>query len=132
MSNALLLITHDPIGAALLTTARGTLGSLPLPVENISVSAHEPADASLQRARDAATRLYGKDILILTDAYGSTPSNIANKLAEQAVDAEHELKVVAGLNLPMLLCVCNYHDLPLRKLAKKAIDGGKRGVMICP
>jgi len=62
----------------------------------------------------------------LTDAFGSTPSNIANRVARRVPS-----RVVAGLNLPMLFKVFNYPRLTLDDLAQAAVDGGRRGVMEC-
>jgi len=65
-------------------------------------------------------------VLILTDAYGSTPSNIANRLAAIVTS-----KVIAGVNLPMLLRVFNYPEKSLEELSTTAFDGGKDGIIIC-
>jgi len=65
-------------------------------------------------------------VLILTDAYGSTPSNIANRLAAIVTS-----KVIAGVNLPMLLRVFNYPEQSLEELSTTAFEGGKDGIIIC-
>jgi PTS system ascorbate-specific IIA component len=68
-------------------------------------------------------------VLLLTDAYGSTPSNIATCLAgEQPARVE----VVAGINLPMLVRIFNYPQLALSAMAQNAVEGGRRGIVICP
>jgi PTS system ascorbate-specific IIA component len=63
---------------------------------------------------------------VLSDLYGSTPCNIANKLADLGVRA----RCVSGLNLPMLLRVLNYPDKPLDELAEVAACGGRGGICI--
>ena len=66
----------------------------------------------------------GRGVLVLTDVIGTTPSNIASSI-------EHKnIKIVAGLNLSMLLNVFNYPGETLDKLSKKAIEGGTEGVSV--
>jgi mannose PTS system EIIA component len=69
----------------------------------------------------------GAGVLLLTDAFGSTPSNIANRLAEVPRTA-----VVAGINLPMLVKIFNYPQLDLAAMTRAAVEGGQRGVVVCP
>ncbi len=65
--------------------------------------------------------------LILTDLFGSTPSNIASRL--QQFQESDKIRIVAGLNLPMLIRVMNYPHLALDELTQKAVSGGKDGVI---
>jgi len=67
----------------------------------------------------------GDGVLVLTDMFGATPSNVAAKLVSGKVAC------VAGINLPMLVRVLNYSELNLRELAQKALSGGIEGVMTC-
>ena len=68
----------------------------------------------------------GDGVLVLTDLYGSTPSNIACKLRRHG-----HVRVVSGVNLPMLIRVLNYPDLDLDSLKEKALSGGRDGVLSC-
>jgi mannose PTS system EIIA component len=124
---AVLLITHKQIGTALLDAATSTLGELPLATTVISVSETTDPDDLLCRLRQfISCTNEGNDLLVLTDLYGSTQNNIAEQLRNYA-----NMVVVSGLNLPMLLKVMNYASLPLNELAKKALSGGKEGVIHC-
>ncbi|RUM94396.1 MAG: PTS fructose transporter subunit IIA, partial [Thiothrix sp.] len=67
-----------------------------------------------------------KGVLVLTDMYGSTPSNIANRLIRRP-----EVSVVSGVNLPMLIRVMNYPKLSLPELINKALTGGHDGILLC-
>lgn len=60
----------------------------------------------------------GDGVLVITDIYGSTPSNIATRLLEQ--HSREQITIVTGLNLPMLVRVMNYAHLKLHQLAQKA------------
>ena len=64
------------------------------------------------------------NILIFTDLFGATPSNIAAQLA----DGVHT-KLVAGVNLPMLLRAISYRHESLDAVLSRAITGGIQGVM---
>jgi PTS system mannose-specific IIA component len=127
MTVGLLIVSHDPLGQALLETATNTLGQCPLAAEVIPVSRDGDPDAFADRACEAAARVSsGAGILVLTDMYGSTPSNIACRLLQR-----DDVRVVSGVNLPMLIRVFNYAGLDLDGLAQKALSGGHDGVILC-
>jgi len=129
MSVSLLLITHNRVGQALLDTAAGMLNTLPLQVELLPVSQHDAPEERLQQAQLFCEQLdNGSGVLVFTDAYGSTPSNIAARLAARRGDRAR-IRVVAGLNLPMLLRAFNYPDLDLAALTAKVLEGGRTGIL---
>ena len=130
MSVGLLIITHDGIGNSLVKTAVSIIGSSPLEVEIMSV----PLNCSPERQNTKGIKLAekidsGDGILILTDLYGSTPSNIARSISKvRSVNGQQSM-LVSGLNLPMLVSILNYPHLNLNALTKKAISGGQKGTM---
>lgn len=127
MSIALLLITHNRIGTELLATATRMLGRCPLDAECLCVGDDDdPAELYATAQRLAARLDRGGGLLVLTDLYGSTPANIAHALADRA-----HVRVLAGINLPMLVRVLNYAELGLAEVAEKAISGGRDGVLPC-
>lgn len=127
MSVAILLITHGDIGSALLQTAINVLGVCPIGAEALSAPAGCDPDAVLEQARRHAAELdQGDGVLVLTDMYGATPSNIACRLR-----GEHAVRVVSGVNLPMLIRVLNYPDLHIDELVHKALSGGRDGIVQC-
>jgi len=123
-----LIITHEEIGSALLHAAETALGELPLPTTVITVNYRTDPEALILKLKNLIAKV-DKDqgILVLTDLFGSTPSNIAANLQS----CSRPIRVVAGLNLPMLIRVMNYACLDLNTLAEKAISGGKDGVINC-
>ncbi|RMD68563.1 MAG: PTS sugar transporter subunit IIA [Gammaproteobacteria bacterium] len=126
MSVGVLLITHAPIGEALLHSATQMLGKCPVEALVLSVFPDSDPDSLLEQARESIKRLnQGEGVLVMTDMYGSTPSNIANHLAEEGV------RIVTGVNLPMLVRVLNYAHLDVDALAQKALSGGKEGILFC-
>src|SRR3569623_64738 len=82
----LLLITHNQIGTALLDTATDMLGMCPLMVEALPVKPDCEPEAMVSRGRALVRDLnHGDGVLVLTDMYGSTPSNIAGRLVDDQV-----------------------------------------------
>lgn len=121
----LLVITHNNVGGALFDAAISVLGSCPLPYEILPVSQNCDPEERFKKAQSYLKELNQSDgILVITDMYGSTPSNIATKLSGDNVT------IVTGINLPMLVRVMNYPKLSLEKLANKAVSAGQTGVII--
>jgi PTS system ascorbate-specific IIA component len=128
MTVGLCLISHDRIGEALLDTAVSMLGGQPLPAAVIAVtSASDPAQV-LAQAREAVRALdQGDGVIVLTDMFGSTPSNIATALKRD----NERVTVIAGVNLPMLVRLMNYPRLGIAQLKDKALSGGREGIFSC-
>ena len=127
MAVSLLTITHGKVGHELLATAKSMLNGLPLAYKALSVSDTCNPDDLLNKAKKLCAELDdGDGILVLTDIFGSTPSNICNKLSTIA-----NVHVIAGINLPMLIRVMNYSNLSLSKLVEKATGGAHDGIVDC-
>jgi len=127
MSVGLLLITHKNIASNLLETARQMLDTCPLATRALEVPLDYPIEEVAAQAKTYITSLdTGNGVLILTDIYGGTPSNIGKQLSEQ-----YNCKLVAGINLPMLIRVLNYPQLNLEDMALKAVSGGHDGIVLC-
>lgn len=120
MAVGILLITHNNIGADILSTARDIFGGIPAKAKALALKPDSDYDEKLALAESYIAQLdSGDGVLILTDIFGATPCNIALKAASHA-----NATVVSGLNLPMLVRVLNYADLPLKKIAAKAVSAG--------
>ena len=124
MSVALLLVTHKNIGNDMLKVTRSILDN----EFNNTACVEIPMDADTNSMKHQITRAITNltvddGLLILTDSYGSTPSNIASNFLESKNRA-----LVSGLNLPMLIRIMNYRSLPLAELKQVAIEGGKHGI----
>lgn len=125
MSISILTITHGNIGDAFISALKDMFGQLPIPIFNIPLDPHQTLDKAYADLDNIIKQSQSTEILILTDLYGSTPTNIATKFQSAQV------KVVSGLNLPMLVRLMNYPNLNLETLLRKAINGGKRGITTC-
>lgn len=127
MSVGLLIITHNLIGAELLDAAHTMMGHDPLIAHTLAVDPDDAPDELDAQAEALRNQLdQGEGVLVLTDAYGSTPSNVANRLK-----ARGRVRVVSGVNLPMVVRVLNYAALDLDALADKARSGGRDGIIVC-
>jgi len=127
MSVGLLLITHKNIASSLLETATQMLDASPLATRALEVPLDSPVADALTQAKEYIEVLdSGNGVLILTDIYGSTPSNIGKQLCD-----EFNCTLVAGINLPMLVRILNYPQLNIQNMALKAVSGGHDGILLC-
>ena len=126
MAVGILLVTHEGIGSAILAVAARLLRQLPLKAEAFELGFDADPDAELPRASAALRRVDGGDgVLVLTDLYGASPANLAARVARLGTPVRR----VSGLNLPMLLRVMNYSELPLDELPAIAAAGARNGVI---
>jgi len=121
----LFLITHGSLGESLIQCACHVLNQRPHQLAQLGVSAQDdPLDIqpTAQRWLDVVDG--GNGVLILTDVFGATPSNIACKMVRPGV-----IETIAGVNLPMLLRALTYRDRDMQTLILRAVAGGRDGVM---
>lgn len=126
MSVGILLVTHPGIGSTLREVVSRLLRQLPLKTEAFEVAFDADLDALLPLASAAMRRVdSGDGVLILTDLYGASPSNLAARLSRLGTPTRR----VSSLNVPMLLRVMNYAELPLEELPAVAAAGARNGVI---
>jgi mannose PTS system EIIA component len=121
----ILIVSHGAFGEALIHSASHVLGKRPLYLRQVGITVHDEPEAVLPQAEDLIRFLdRGEGVLVLTDIYGATPSNIAARLLRPG-----RVEGVAGVNLPMLIRALTYRDEPLGAVLEKAVDGGAEGVV---
>lgn len=124
----LLLITHGTLGESLIQTAIHVLNKRPPRLKQLGVTAQDDPLLLLPQAQALVKELdQGDGVLILSDMYGGSPSNIAAKLIVPGT-----VEAVAGVNLPMLIRALTYREKPLDVMVTKAVTGGCEGVMRVP
>lgn len=127
MAVGILLVTHEGIGSALHAVARRLLTPLPLHVEVLEVPFDAATEDLLPQASAALRRAdSGDGVLMMTDLYGASPSNIA----AQAARLGTPVRRISAVSLPMLLRVMNYADQPLDELLAVASIGARNGVVL--
>ena len=126
MKPGIVIVTHYRLGEEFLQALRLIVPDAP---EFHSVSLEptqtvEEMRARIQEALQAADRGHG--VLVLTDMFGGTPSNIALSVLD-----EHRVEVVTGLNLPMLIKLATLGEVkPLDELAAFIKSYGQRNISV--
>jgi mannose PTS system EIIA component len=121
----LLIIAHAPLASALKAVAAHAFPEVSADLRAYDVV---PSVQPEQIERETAALLElvrQPDALILADVFGATPFNVAQRLA----DGQH-VKVVAGVNVPMLWRVLSYREQPLDVLVERALTGAVQGVIL--
>ena len=119
---ALLLIAHAPLASALAAVGGHCFADQRL--EAIDVDPTMSAETVEVLAREAIARLDSKEVLILADVFGATPCNAAQRVADGVF-----VRVVAGVNVPMLWRTLCYLREPLDSLVTRAVAGAAQGVL---
>ena len=126
--NAILIIAHAPLAHALRQCALHIFPDCGAELAAIDVQPNLPPEETLATARIAMEQLTRagqvKGVLVLTDIFGATPSNVAQKLVDGV-----KSRLITGVNLPMLLRSVSYRNEPLEALVSRAVVGGTQGVM---
>lgn len=122
--NAILLIAHAPLASALRAGALHVFPDATDDIAALDVHANLPPEESLATAQAMLAQLGRRPVLVLTDVFGATPCNVAQRLT----DGERT-RLLAGANLPMLLRATAYRREPLDAMQQKAMAGGIQGIM---
>jgi PTS system ascorbate-specific IIA component len=124
MNNGILIIAHSPLASALRQCVLHVFADAEPALAAFDVQPNVPPEETLAGASLALDLLGTTNTLVLTDMFGATPCNVAHKL----IDGVHA-KLVAGVNLPMLLRCVTYRHEALDALVARALAGGTQGVM---
>ena len=121
----ILIVSHGAFGESLIHSASHVLGKRPLFLRQLGVTVHDDPEAILPVAEDLIRFLdQGAGVLVLTDIFGATPSNIATRLLRPG-----RVEGIAGVNLPMLIRALTYREEPLLDVAEKTVSGAVDGVL---
>jgi PTS system mannose-specific IIA component len=121
----ILIVSHGAFGESLIHSASHVLGKRPLFLRQLGVTVHDDPEAIIPVAEDLIRFLdQGQGVLVLTDIYGATPSNIAAKLLKPG-----RVEGIAGVNLPMLIRALTYRGEPLEAVIEKALSGSTEGIL---
>ncbi|RPI42801.1 MAG: PTS sugar transporter subunit IIA [Betaproteobacteria bacterium] len=124
----ILIIAHGTLGESLLHCASHILGSRPRQLAQIGITPEDdpqlvlPLAIRLTRSLDS-----GSGVLVLTDIFGGTPSNVAASLLVPG-----KVEGASGVNLPMLIRALTYRNESLAIVVEKALSGGTEGVVHMP
>ena len=118
------IIAHAPLASAFRECALHVFPENAAQVVALDVLPHLPPEETLAQARIMLAQLGAEQTLVLTDIFGATPCNIAQKLVEGT-----SARLLAGVNLPMLLRAICYRNESLDAMMARALAGGAQGVM---
>jgi PTS system ascorbate-specific IIA component len=124
MSNRIFIIAHAPLAQALRDCVMHVYPECAASVIAMDVLPQAQPEETLRQAKAALGAAELDDLLVLTDIFGATPANVAQKLV-----AGSGAKLIAGVNLPMLFRSVCYRDESLDALVARALTGGTQGVM---
>jgi len=121
----LLVIAHAPLASALKAVAEHTFPNCAPQLSVLDVTPDMTAELVESRARALLAAGGHAEALVLTDVFGATPCNGAQRL----LDASGHVRVLSGVNVPMLWRSLCYAHEPLDVLLQRAADGGKQGIL---
>jgi PTS system mannose-specific IIA component len=118
-------VTHCRLAEELIAAAELVVGEQLKQFQSVSVDSKEGAEEIREKIIVAIRKVdAGQGVLILTDMYGGTPSNISLSFLE-----ERKIEVITGVNLPMLLKLATYsNEMDLEQLAMFITDYGQRNI----
>ena len=118
------VISHGQVANELVAAAEAVVGEISH-VTAVSIGWHddvEIAKSEIERAIEKVSE--GNGVLLLTDMFGGTPTNIAAMFLKS-----DEIEIVTGVNLPMVIKVASTNsEMTLRELAKEVEDQGKESI----
>lgn len=120
----ILLLAHAPLASALREVAAHVFPECGRGLEAMDVDATTAPEALEAELRSCVKAGEPGEVLILVDAFGATPCNAAMKVADGV-----QVRVVAGVNVPMLWRTLCYRTESLASLVDKAMAGAVQGVM---
>ncbi|HDG97366.1 MAG: PTS sugar transporter [Deltaproteobacteria bacterium] len=122
----LLIISHCDLGRELLNAAELILGKLDN-ADTVCISSTAKSEELLSSISSKIKALdKGKGVLILTDMFGGTPSNLSLSFLQ-----DDKVEVLTGVNLPMVIAVAqDREDLTLSELGKRAQEAGRRSIAL--
>jgi PTS system mannose-specific IIA component len=120
----LLIIAHAPLASALRTVALHAFPEAGDAIAALDVPCDMSPSQIESEARALLARVGRPQALVLADVFGATPCNVAQRLADG-----RDVRLVAGVNVPMLWRAIAYRDAPLDELVDRALTGAGQGVL---
>ncbi|UCE53414.1 MAG: PTS sugar transporter subunit IIA [Desulfobacterales bacterium] len=123
----IVIVTHSQLGDALIEAAEFIIGGRPKSLVSVSIDLNQSAEKLRRKISEGIKRVEKKDgVLILTDMFGGTPSNLSYSFLE-----EGRIEVISGVNLPILIQAVNTREkMGLSKLATSLEAFGKKSISL--
>ena len=120
----LMIIAHAPLASSLKAVAQHAFPDCAPVLEAFDVPPGMPAEEIEIHASELLARIRTPEALIFTDVFGATPCNVAQRLADGV-----QVRLIAGVNIPMLWRSLCYANESLDALVARALSGATQGVM---
>ena len=119
-----IIVSHGQVATELLAAAETVVGPLSH-IAAVSIGWHDDVEAAKDEIdRAIKTVSQGSGVILLTDMFGGTPTNISAMFLK-----EGEVEIVTGVNLPMVIKLAsNSKDISLADLAREIEDQGKQSI----
>jgi PTS system mannose-specific IIA component len=124
----ILIVTHGQLGEALIEASEFIVGKRPAAMESVSIDLSESAEKLRGKISQGIKKVEDQEgILILTDMFGGTPSNLSYSFLE-----EGRIEVLSGVNLPVVIQAASLRDkdMKLAELAAKLEVFGKKSISL--
>ncbi len=122
--NGIFIIAHAPLASAFRQCVLHVFPENAVGVAALDVQPNMPPEETLAQARIMLAQIGLPQTLVLTDIFGATPCNVAQKLVDGV-----STRLLTGMNLPMLLRAVSYRQEPLDALVTRALAGATQGVL---
>lgn len=123
----IVIVTHSQLGDALIEAAEFILGTRPDTMVSVSINLNEHVDKLRKKIAEAIKKVdHNRGVLILTDMFGGTPSNLSYSFLE-----EGRIEVISGVNLPILIKAVDIQkEMELSELAEHLEAYGKKSISL--
>ena len=123
----IVIVTHSQLGDALIDAAEFILGTRPDTMVSVSIDLTENVDKLRKKIAEGIKKVdHNQGVLILTDMFGGTPSNLSYSFLE-----EGRVEVISGVNLPILIKAFDIQKkMELSKLVEHLEAFGKKSISL--
>ena len=119
----IVVVSHGQVAGELVNAARNIVGEVPA-IAAVSIAWGDDMSAAREKIGRAVSEVGGEGVLILTDMFGGTPTNVSLPFLSPRVE------IVTGVNLPMLIKLIGQREGDLLEVARLVRDQGKGAIYV--
>ena len=119
----IVVVTHGALAGELVNATRTIVGDIPA-IAAVSIGWTDDMGSAREAIERALAEVGGEDVLILTDMFGGTPTNVSLPFLSSRVE------IVTGVNLPMLIKLIGLREGDLLEVARVVRDQGKGAIYV--
>ena len=119
----IVVVTHGALAGELVNATRTIVGDIPA-IAAVSIGWSDDMTQARAAIESAVAEVGGTDVLILTDMFGGTPTNVSLPFLSPRIE------IVTGVNLPMLIKLTSLREGDLTEVARVVRDQGKDAIYV--